>query len=205
MYRLRRRSLVTWKGFLPAIALALATAPLQAQEKPEVKRLGKTVTQYRDGVVRVVLSTKYANANAGRAWVPIEFAVASDGTKPLEIERGDITLHDPEGRVVPLPSQKAMAEGVPDVQAVLHVARALAEPVAGYFPFSEYEEDLKLFTIPGEGIVLDLVGFSKNRMARGWIFFQSPTGKWNGEYQLVIKNKAVDARIPFRIPAPEFP
>ena len=187
------------------VALALGTLPLLAQEKVEVKRLGKTVTQYRDGVIRVVLSTKYANANTGRAWIPMEFAVAGDGTKPFEIFREDISLYDPEGRVIPLPTQKAMAEGVPDVQAALHVARALAEPVVGYFPFSDIEQDLKFFTIPGEGIVLEMVGVSQRRMARGWLFFQSPTGKWNGEYQLIIKNKAVDVRMPFRLPAPDFP
>lgn len=185
--------------------LGSASAALAAEDGPEVRHLGRTVTQYRDGNVRAVVSTKYAANHRDRAWTVLELAVAAESGKPVAIAREDVSLVAEDGSVMPLPSQKAMAQGLPDVRNVLQTARIMTDPITGYFPFADHEHRLKFFTIPGESIVLEEEVVSKTRMGRGWLFFQSPTGKWDGLYELVIKNRDLTVKIPFRLPPNDFP
>jgi hypothetical protein len=178
---------------------------LAAGSGPEVRRLGRTVTQFRDGDVRAVISTKYAANHLNRAWTVLEICVAAETGKPVVIGREDVSLLARDGTVIPLPTQKAMSLGLPDVRNVLQTARIMTDPIVGYFPFSDHERELKFFTIPGERIVLDEEVVSMTRLARGWLFFPSPAGKWDGLYELVIKNRDLNVRIPFRLPPGDFP
>jgi hypothetical protein len=185
--------------------LGSPSAVLAAEDRPEVRRLGRTVTQYRNGKVRAVLSTKYAANNRDQAWTVLELAVAAERGKPVTIAREDVSLVAEDGSVLPLPSQKAMAEGLLNVRSVLQAARVMSDPIAGYFPFAEHEHRLKFFTVPGQSIVFEEEFVSNTRMGRGWLFFRSPTGKWDGLYELVIKNRDLDVKIPFRLPPNDFP
>ena len=171
----------------------------------EVSRMGKTVTQYRDSLVRAVISTKYADAHRDRAWTVVEIGVEAETGKPVVIAREDVSLVARDGTVIRLPSQKAMAEGLPDVRNVLQTAHVYTDPVGGYLPFASRERRLRFFTIPGEGIVLDEEVILNAESGRGWLFFRSPTGSWSGEYQLVIRNRDLNVRIPFLLPARDFP
>jgi hypothetical protein len=172
---------------------------------PDVRRVGKTVTLYRDDLARAVVSTKYLDAHLDRAWTVVEIGVAAETGKPVVIDRGDVSLVARDGTVIPLPSQKEMAEGLPDVRNVLQTAHVYTDPIGGYLPFSNRERKLKFFTIPGEGVVLDEEVVTTNAAGRAWLFFRSPSGAWKGEYQLVIRNKDLNIRLPFRLPATDFP
>jgi hypothetical protein len=182
-----------------------ASAALAVEDGPEVRRLGRTVTQCRDRVVNAVISTKYAANHRDRAWTVLEFAVMAGSGKPVVIAREDVSLVAEDGAVMPLPSQKAMAEGLPDVRKVLQTARIMSDPITGYFPFAQHEHRLKFFTVPGQSIVFDEEVVSNTRMVRGWLFFRSPAGKWGGLYELVIKNQDLTVKIPFRLPPHDFP
>ena len=184
-----------------------AWALLAAEDGPQVRRVGKTVTQFRDGMVRAVISTKYAANHLDREWTVLEFCVAAETGKAVAIDREDVSLVAQDGSVLPLPSQRAMAEGLPDVRNVLQTARIMTDPITGYFPFTDHERPLRFFTIPGEGVVLDEEVVTHTWMGRGWLFFRSPTGKWEGLYELVIRNKDknLNVRIPFRLPPDDFP
>ena len=178
---------------------------LAADGGPEVRRLGKTVTQYRDGTVRAVISTKFAANHLDRVWTVLEFCVSAETGKPVVIARGDVSLVAEDGSVMPLPSQRTMAEGMPDVRNVLHTAETMAEPVLGYFPFADMARDLRFFAIPGDGIVLDEEVVDRNRIGHGWLFFRSSSGRWGGLYQLVIGNRETNVKIPFRLPPGDLP
>ena len=192
-------------GPLAMAVLLSSSAPLVAADPPAVQRVGKTATQFRDGSVQAVISTKYASNHLDREWTVLEICVAATSGKPVAIAREDVSLRAEDGTVMALPSQKAMAQGLPDVRNVLQTARIMSDPLAGYFPFADTEERLRFFTIPGQSTVLDEQVVSKSRLDHGWLFFRSPTGKWGGLYELVLKNRYVDARIPFRLPAGDFP
>jgi hypothetical protein len=121
------------------------------------------------------------------------------------IAREDVSLVAEDGSILPMPTQRTMAEGLPDVRNVLQTAGIMTDPLLGYFPYSDHERRLKFFAIPGESIVLDEEVVTLSRMGRGWLFFRSPSGKWDGRYQLVIRNKSLNVKIPFRLPPANFP
>jgi hypothetical protein len=205
------------KGFVPrpglaaaavaaSVLLALVSAAEGPDAKPEIRRLGKTVSQYRDGLIRVVVSTRYANTHLDRSWIPIEVCLSAESGKPVAISREDVSLVAENGAVMPLPTQKAMSIEVPDVRHVLDTARLTREPLTGYFPWADFEERLRFFTVPGEGTVLEEEVATHSRVLIGYLFFRSPTGSWPaGSYQLAIRNPDLNVRLPFRLPAADFP
>jgi hypothetical protein len=190
-------------GLLAILGSALPS--LAVDGGPEVRRLGRTAGQYRDGSVRAVLSTRFAAGHLDRAWTALEFCVAAETGKPVVIAREDVSLVAEDGSILPMPTQRTMAEGLPDVRNVLQTAGIMTDPLLGYFPYSDHERRLKFFAIPGESIVLDEEVVTLSRMGRGWLFFRSPSGKWDGRYQLVIRNKSLNVKIPFRLPPANFP
>ncbi len=169
-----------------------------------VTRLGKTVVQSRNETVQAVLSWRYANQVFEKEpWLLLELAFAAEG-KPVDLNREDVSLLTPGGESLPLPGQKRLAEGFKDVRWVLQKASVSRDPIAGYFSRPTLEQRLPFFTIPGEHIVQDAVGGGPNLLTIGDLFFEAPAGGWKpGLYTLVLKNRTMNAQLPFFLPADE--
>ncbi|MEO7920877.1 MAG: hypothetical protein ABIT01_15570 [Thermoanaerobaculia bacterium] len=197
-------------AFVVAVAAAvavpsLAQEPARVAEKGDVTRKGKTVMQYKDDDIQVVVGYRYANTHFDGPWIFVETFLSSTGGKPIEIAREDIQLVTPKG-VIPLASQKRMAEGIPDLRRMLKEASISRDPLDGYFPGRPRQESTAFFTVPGEGIVYDRVTVDHRTLAGGDLFFESPTGKFApGRYELQIRSKGVEAHVPFQLPADDKP
>ena len=185
-------------------SVAFAAGAVAAPANAPVKRLGKTVVQYKDESVKAVLSWRYANQTFEKeAWLLLELAFAAEG-RPVDLNREDVSLLTPSGERLALPGQKRMAEGVKDVRWVLQKASVARDPLNGYFSRQTIEQRLPFFAIPGEQIVQNEIGGGPTRLTRGDLFFESPSGVWKpGRYTLVLKNKTMDAELPFNLPADE--
>ncbi len=185
---------------LCAAALAAAGAAAQTSTDPlsgpNVKRLGKTVVAWKDGLIHLVVGFRHANAHLDRKWILLDTGHTAE-TKPLEIWREDISLVMPDGTRLGLPSQKRMAQGIPDLRRMLNEANVQTDPIDGYFPSATRLERLGFFTIPGENIVFDKVNVNHQTLAMGDLFFESPKDKWEpGIYTLWIENKELHVRLP---------
>ena len=135
--------------------VALAGAAVAAPAESPVKRLGKTVVQYRDDTVKAVLSWRYANQTFEKEpWLLLELAFAAEGNA-VDLNREDVSLMTPDGERLDLPSQKRLSQGLPDVRWVLLKASVAREPVTGYFSRQTMEQRLPFFAVPGEQIVQD--------------------------------------------------
>ncbi len=200
--RSSRRAGTLLLGLLLAVPLGAA-----AQEKPSpIRRLGKTVTQYKDGTIQVVASTKWLNAHMDEPWTVIEVAMRAVTGKSVRIDREDVQLAFPGGIALNLPTQKRMAEGVKDVRWLLHKVDITREPVDGYFPGALRFDRLGFFSIPGQDVTFDQVSVNRENAAWGDLFFDAPDGKFPpGNYALLIHNKDVDAEIRFTLPAKPWP
>jgi hypothetical protein len=118
----------------------------------------------------------------------------------VEIYREDVTLFGPDGTRMPMPSQKKMAQGIPDLSRMLLQARVMRDPLGGYFPGRSREERLGFFAVPGEGIVFDQVTVDRDTLAWGHLFFESPKGRFEpGIYTLVMENKVAHVRLPLAL------
>jgi hypothetical protein len=199
---MRRPSLSPERTFLAIILLALPfSLGVAAAEDSGVRQLGRTVMQYQDDVVQVVIGYRYASQHLSEPWLLLDTRLNARTGKSVTIHREDVTLLLPGGKEIPLPTQKALGEGFPDIVRVMNAAVPTREPLNGYFVGPRYQEKLRFFTVPGEGVVRDEMAVSYSYLVMGDIFFRSPeAGFAPGEYTLVIKNKDVNVRLPFKLP-----
>jgi hypothetical protein len=182
-------------------ALGLASSgAADVDAGPNVTRLGKTVMRWRDDAVQVVVGYRHAQAHLDRKWILLDTGLTVWKGKPVEVWREDVWLVMPDGKRLPMPSQRRMAEGIPDLRRMLSEARVQRDPLNGYFPGAVREERLGFFAIPGEDIVFDKVAFNSRTLASGDIYFESPKAAWEpGIYTLVIENRDVHVRLPLTL------
>ncbi|MFI5181667.1 MAG: hypothetical protein ACHQPI_09770 [Thermoanaerobaculia bacterium] len=171
-----------------------------AVDAPNVKRLGKTIGQYKDDVIQVAVSWRYAQINPKERWTFFETWMMPAGNNGLDINREDIALYLPDGTRIPLPSQKTLTEGLPDIRRVETIGDVTREPMEGYFTSRNGLLRLGFHEIPGTAITFDSRGIPSRWATYGDLFFPNPTGKWEkGIYTFTVKNKQVDVKIPMPI------
>ncbi len=202
-----KRTARTLESLLVLLALLVGLPGAAAEPekgKNAVRQLGRTVAQWKDDVVQVVVSYKWTGSHLDEPWMLLDSRISATGSAPFDLDREDISLEMPSGARIPLPSQVEAVKGMPDMQARLQMASVVPDPLNGYFPSAVREERLGFFEIPCTLVVFDRAGVSHRLLVTGWLLFRSPTGKWEpGTYTLVVKNKAVDVRLPFTLPSGE--
>jgi hypothetical protein len=183
------------------VALCLAApAGADVEGGPNVKRLGATVMRWKDVTLQVVVGYKHAQLHLDKKWILLDTCLTAADGKPVEVWREDVSLLTPDGTRIPLPTQRRMAQGIPDVRRMLEEAKVQKDPLAGYFPSAVVAERLGFFAIPGEDIVFDKVTVNSRTLAQGPLFFPSPKDNWApGIYTLVIESKDVHVRLPLTL------
>ncbi len=171
-----------------------------AVEAPNVRRLGKTVAQFKDDVVQIAVSWRYPQLHPDERWTFFETWMMPVGNGGLTVDREDIALFLPDGTRVPLPSQKKLTEGLPDIRRVVTIGDVSRDPMEGYFMSRNGLLRLGFHEIPGTAITFDQRAFPTHWAADGDLFFENPKGKWaKGIYTFAVKNKEVDVKIPMSI------
>lgn len=185
---------------LAGVAVFCLAAQADVDGGPNVQRLGRTVMRWRDDDLQLVVGYKHAQSHLDKKWILLDTYLTARGNKPIEVWREDVSLLMPDGTRLPLPSQRRMAEGLPDLRRVLNEAAVQRDPLSGYFPGAVRDERLGFFAIPGENIVFDRVTVNMQTLARGKMFFESPRDRWEpGIYTLVIENRDVHVRLPLAL------
>ena len=199
-------SLLSWRPVsarwaLVALSFAVAAGTRAADlDSANVKKMGRTVVRFRDDMLQVVVGYKHAQIHLDNPWILLETCLSASGYTPVEIFREDVSLILPDGTRVPMPSQKKMAQGIPDLRRVLQEARVQRDPLGGYFSGRTREERLGFFAVPGEQIVFDRVTVHHDTLAWGNIFFEYPNGRFRpGIYTLVVENKVAHVRLPIAL------
>lgn len=189
--------------FVVVAALASGAATLAAQESPQEfssasREVGRAAVEYRDGDIRVVAAYYYSQRTHDSRWLLIETAVSTE--ELATIHRRDILLRTPQGREIPLATQRRVGEDVKRIEQLLQNARVVSHNVAGYFPQRGYAESMRLFTLPFGPVVHDDFVVDRHRVVVGPLFFESPTGAWDdGTYALVIRHPDGAAELPIRL------
>jgi len=169
----------------------------RAAEESNLKRLGKTVAQFRDDKIQVAVSWKYPSLHSDEKWSFFEMWAMPVGNPPVKINREDVTLFFPDGSRINLPNQKALTKGLPDIRRVLSVGNVSRDPMGAYFWARQRLYRLGFHEIPTSAIAFDFCALGSRDAAFGDIFFENPKGTWEkGTYTLEIKNKQIDVKIP---------
>ncbi|MEO8587515.1 MAG: hypothetical protein ABI584_15220 [Acidobacteriota bacterium] len=197
---LSRRPASAWWALAALSCIVASGVRADDPDWANVKKLGRTVVRFRDDTLQVVVGYKHAQLHLASRWILLETCLSAAGNTPVEIFREDVSLILPDGTRVPLPSQKKMAQGLPDLRRMLNEARVQRDPLGGYFSGRTREERLGFFAVPGEQIVFDRVTVNHETLAWGDLFFESPKGRFEpGIYTLVMENKVARVRLPLAL------
>lgn len=180
--------------------LALPGLSLAASDGT-VKQLGRTVMRYKDDTIQIVIGYRYSSNNLKEPWLMLDTRIHGWAGKTVSINREDVSLALPDGREIPLPTQKTFGERFTDIERFLMAAQPSREPLNGYFVGPRYEEKMRFFTVPGRDVVRDEIYASHTYLLVGDLFFPSSEGEWKpGLYALIIKNRDINVKLPFQLP-----
>jgi len=181
-------------------ALVLGAQSLGAQEEfsPANRERGRAAVEYKDADAHVVAAYYYSQRNHDSRWLMIEAGVST--TESIAIERSAIALRTPQGRVIPLATQRRVGEDVVRIEQLLQNATVLSHNVASYFVQRDRIESMRLFTLPFGPVVSDSFVVDRHRVAVGPLFFESPTGAWEkGTYALIVRHSKGTAELPIHL------
>ena len=194
---MRRHTLLTLA--LSGAVLALGLQAVSAQEFSSANReRGQAVVEFLDPDIHIVAAYNYSQRNHESRWVMLETAVSADG--PITIERSDIALRTPQGREIPLATQRRVGEDVGRIKQLLQNAATVNHDVTSYFVQRSRIEQMNLFRLPFDDVVHDSFVVDDHRVAAGRLFFESPTGAWeDGTYALIVRHENGSAELPIRL------
>ena len=170
--------------------------------EPGVRRLGRTVTLYRDRVVEAIAGTRYSSLHPDREWIVVEVRMRAMAGFPLEIGREEISLTRGDGRRLALPDRDEIAEELSNIGRTMIAAAAVLDPLDEHLP-----PGLPVDRIPfATRSMLESIVLEPDRVAAGKLLFRAPRGtRVPTSYILGVTNREVRIRIPFLLPAEEFP
>jgi hypothetical protein len=176
-------------------------APATAMETG-VRRLGRTVTAFTDELVEAVIGTRYSSLHPDREWIVVDLRVRALGAAPVEIGREDISLTRRDGSMLTLPDREEIAAELSNIGRTMIAASAVEDPLDTYLPPC-FEVDRIPFVTRS---MLESIVLEAGRVASGKLLFHAPRGtRIPALYTFGVSNRDVDVRIPFRLPASDFP
>lgn len=197
------RSLAVMAVLLGALGggALFAQAPTRAvpKEFANVKKIGRALSEYQDKDIQVVAAYYYSQQNHNSAWLLIELGVQA--WKAHKLERQNIELITPTGRVVPLATQERWGSQTERNVLLLQQVEPTRHQVGTYFKPTNGVENLRFFTAPaGTGTVLDFAQLRPETLVMGDLVFEAPTRLWDkGTHALVVRYSGGEVMLPIEL------
>lgn len=180
------------------VALGALSVGAQEEFSSANRQRGRAAVEYTDADIHIVAAYYYSQRNHDSRWLMIETAVSTSDVGT--IDRGAITLRTPQGREIPLATQRRVGEDVVRIEQLLQNAKVVSHNVASYFTQRDRIESMNLFTLPFGPVVHDDFVVDAHRVAVGPLFFEAPTGAWeDGTYALIVRHEKGTAQLPIRL------
>jgi hypothetical protein len=196
---------------LPVSVSAQQTAPPLSDLKapqPTVAEIFSIEGQYvrvaynNEGFV--VLGYRAANRSVGEEWMLLDAGITlRRGAKDVVITRNAISVKTPDGKTIPLATQKEYADAL-YLQPLNRMAMTIRDSI-NYFPVDAVRPcPLQFFADGGYGnLSFDQFEASFERACVGRLFFKIPGKIQVGQHWLVVKFATSEVQVPFRILTPE--
>ena len=193
----RRRALPLLITCVTALTVMASAVSGQQEFSSANKSRGKAAVEYRDKNAHIVAAYYYSQLNHESRWIMIDAALST--SHDTIIRRDAISLRTPQGRVIPLATQRRIGEDVQRIEQLLQNAKVVRHDILSYFTEGRFE-DMQLFRLPFDPVVHNEFVVDRDRVAYGPFFFESPTGAWeDGTYALVINHGKGAAELPIRL------
>lgn len=149
----------------------------------------------------VNLGYRIANGSLGEDWMYLQVGLClQNGVKYQTLKREAFSVRTPDGKTVPLATQKEYGEALG--LAGLNARAKTQKDSLNYFPPGVTRADAFRFFAdlgPGSTVSFDQVDVADNRASFGRLFFKIPGGIQPGLHWLVVKFASSEVHVPFRI------
>jgi hypothetical protein len=184
----------------PASALSSIKAPVPAVPE-RITLQGEFVRTAYNNEGFVNLGYRIANGSLGEDWMYLQVGLClQDGVKYQTIKREAFSLKTPDGKVIPLATQKEYANAL-GLTALNARAKVQKDNLSYFPPGVTRANAFQFFADLGKGNTLsfDQVDVADNRASFGRLFFKIPGGIQTGQHWLVVKFASNEIHVPFRI------
>jgi hypothetical protein len=183
----------------PTGALQGMTAP--KPDVPEIFTLtGEFVRMAYNNEGYVVMGYRMAQEELGKPWVLLNAGLTlRDGVPDFWLKRESISLQTPDGKTVPLATQKEyMADN--SLRPLNQRAKVQNDSI-NYFPAGANRPcPIRFFAdLDGPTLSQDSVLLSKDRDCLGRLYFNVPGGIQPGQYWLNVQFASSVVKVPFRV------
>ncbi len=185
-----------------SIVTAQQTVPIPQPTVPEYFTLqGQFIRIAYNNEGFVTLGYRYTNSEVGKEWGLLDVGITMrKGVKDYTLKREALTLRTPDGKTIPLATQKEFAEAG-HLRNLNMRANKIRDSI-DYFPMdADSPCALRFFSVPGTGAALafDQVELSYNRACVGRIYFHIPGGIQVGQHWLDVQFAESMVQVPFRV------
>ncbi len=194
-------------GLVALLALVVGTNGSLAQEVkapepgvPEIFTLeGQFVRIAYNNEGYVSLGYRVANQSAGEEWMLLEMgATVRKGEKDYMLKRGALSLATPDGKTIPLPSNKEYRGG--HLRGLEMRAKVVRDSINYFPPGASRACRIGFFAaLDSRAMPFDQVDLSWQRACLGRIYFKVPGGIQYGQHFLDVQFEKSLVRVPFRI------
>ena len=199
-----------WIALVVALLLTVSTTAAS----DDVREYGNATVGYSGKSLHVIATYDYAQVNHDGEWLVFQIGVKTDKAQWLRTR--DLEMHTPDGHVIDAPTQREVSRNVdslyPAVQSISAFGTETMTQMFGCIPVVELSteglrhyqwmrggcEDVNLWVIY-RSQTTDHIAINDRRLARMFVFFQSPEGWPAGEYTFVLRGKDDTARLPVRL------
>lgn len=191
---------------LVGTGFVLGQAPKVTPPQPTVPEIFTLQGQY----VRIAynnegfasLGYRMAQDQIGKEWVLLMVGITLRKPTPdYPLKREDISITTPDGKTIPLATQKEYSEGMGAVRALNQRAKVSRDSI-DYFPLEADQACAIQFFAdvggPGRQLAFDEVELSWRRACLGRLFFRVPGGIQVGQHWLNIRFANSALQVPFR-------
>jgi len=163
---------------------------------PGATQVGQTMVRSVGADLEGIVGYNFADSSLGDTWLIIDLALTGLRAESIEVKQEAISVVTPDGRRIPLPTQKEFIAAYSEVQSAVHRAAVASQPLeatrGGRRPC-----DLDYLRLPGTGSTRDAIWINQRELCVGMLAFPVSGGIQPGRWRLTIELEESGLDIPF--------
>lgn len=180
-----------------AVAGCASDSPRAAHSvKPGATQIGETMVRSVGADLEGIVGYNFADSSLGDPWLIIDLALTGLRAESIEVRQEKVSVITPEGRRIPLPTQKEFIAAYAEVQSVVRRAAVASQPLEATRG-GRRRCELDFLRLPGTGTTRDAIWINERELCVGMLAFPIPGGIQPGRWRVNIELEESSLDIPF--------
>ena len=164
--------------------------------KPGATQIGETMVRSVGADLEGIVGYNFADSSLGDTWLIIDLALTGLRAESIEVKQESISVFTPDGRQIPLPTQKEFIAAYSEVQSAIRRAAVASQPLEATRG-GRRACDLDYLRLPGTGSTRDAIWINQRELCVGMLAFPVAGGIQPGRWRLTIELEESSLDIPF--------